>query len=76
MTITMMPICIVCKHLKPDYDVHGGTCAAYPEGIPDAIWNSSVDHRQPHEGDHGIEFAPKDENATRYADALMTVLHS
>jgi hypothetical protein len=48
------PICLLCKHF------HQGapalTCAAYPDGIPEAILTNQVDHRQPVEGDHGIRF--------------------
>ena len=30
-------------------------CDAFPEGIPDAIWEG-FDHRHPFEGDNGIRF--------------------
>lgn len=33
-------------------------CAAFPAGIPDAIWNNQVDHRQPVDGDHGLQWTP------------------
>ena len=34
----------------------GPFCAAFPDGIPDDIWENRFDHRQPHEGDHGLQW--------------------
>lgn len=31
-------------------------CAAFPGGIPGRIWNNQVDHRQPVDGDHGLQW--------------------
>ena len=36
-------------------------CAAFPDGIPDDIWEGRNDHAQPVDGDHGIQFEPLDE---------------
>lgn len=33
-------------------------CAAFPDGIPAAIYDNQVDHRQPYEGDHGLRWEP------------------
>lgn len=48
------PMCMFCRH----YDRQAETfaCSAYPDGIPDAIVRSEVDHRKPHTDDHGIRF--------------------
>jgi len=31
-------------------------CAAFPDGIPDALWNAYRGHREPFPGDNGIQF--------------------
>lgn len=46
-------------------------CTAYPEGIPDEIMSNEVDHRYPHEGDRGIQFAPVDDEAAEAAAFLF-----
>lgn len=33
-------------------------CKAFPKGIPEDIWTGLFDHKNPHEGDHGIQFEP------------------
>lgn len=48
--------CWKCKHWKD-----GGTCAAFPEGVPQAIVNGWTPHNKPIEGDHGIQFEALDE---------------
>ncbi len=71
MTYIAMPLCAGCKHKYRD----GGwrsRCAAFPDGIPDAITLSEVDHRQPFEGDRGIRFEPIDDEATAYAELLFS----
>lgn len=46
-------VCLQCKHkhrtVKP-------LCAAFPEGIPKAIWQGENDHTQAYLGDNGIRF--------------------
>ena len=39
---------------------NGPFCAAFPDGIPDDIWENRFDHRQPHEGDHGLQWEAVD----------------
>jgi hypothetical protein len=34
-------------------------CTAFPAGIPIEIAANEVDHRQPVEGDHGVQFLAK-----------------
>ena len=40
--------------------LEGPFCAAFPTGIPDRIFHNEVDHRQPFEGDHGLQWIPRD----------------
>jgi hypothetical protein len=57
MTQYPAPICYRCKWFDGS-DVW--TCKAYPEGIPDEIIFSGVDHRKPYKGDYGTYFEPSD----------------
>lgn len=48
-------------------------CAAYPladGGIPADIWWNRTDHRQPHDGDHGIQWEAQD--GVEFPDWAMT----
>lgn len=47
-------LCGTCIHWKD-----GRVCAAYPNGMPDEIWNGDVDHRRPYPGDRGIQYKGK-----------------
>jgi 2'-5' RNA ligase len=38
-------------------------CAAFPDGIPAAIWDNQADHREPYEGDHGLRWESLDGQA-------------
>lgn len=56
MSDTGLPICFSCTHRGNEA---GGTvenCSAFPQGIPDAIILSEVDHHRPYRGDRGIRF--------------------
>jgi hypothetical protein len=48
-------ICIDCKHFKPP-TTSKRTCDVFPEGIPVEIWEGRNNHKEPYEGDHGIQF--------------------
>jgi hypothetical protein len=68
MTSLAPPICVGCVHRISE---RGWSCTAYPNGIPDEIIRSKVDHRQPHIGDHGIRFEPVDDEAAEFASLLF-----
>jgi hypothetical protein len=56
-----LPVCLNCKHLFAEFNpAKGMCCAAYPEGIPDAIQWGDEGHDTPREGDQGIVFEPSD----------------
>jgi hypothetical protein len=46
-------------------------CAAFPEGIPDEIYQSLADHRQPFAGDRGIRFEPMSDEDAEYAELVF-----
>lgn len=56
MTIGPAPMCMECARYRDIPGRFGLTCDAYPDGIPDEILNSEVDHTKPYEGDGGQTF--------------------
>lgn len=69
MTGAIPPICLYCKHYRPK--ALNFECAAFPDGIPEAIIESGADHRQPFDGDHGIQFEPKSKAGAVYAEQVF-----
>lgn len=49
--------CSSCKHFNAER-LDKEVCAAFPDGIPDAIKFGDNQHRAPFEGDHGIRWEP------------------
>ncbi|MEF8715062.1 MAG: hypothetical protein V5B39_16215 [Accumulibacter sp.] len=43
--------CWDCRH----YRSHR-RCAAFPDGIPEALWQAVHGHREPYPGDQGIQY--------------------
>ena len=57
------PQCWFCKHFDAESYKKGWTilrCAAFPHNIPDEIWYSGYDHKQPHDNDQGIQYEQLD----------------
>jgi hypothetical protein len=49
--------CAVCARFRPSTQPDGKPfCAAFPGGIPDAVYGMLLDHRQPVNGDHGVRW--------------------
>ena len=50
-------MCLSCKRLDRGRSAGAGLrCEAFPDGIPEDIWQSRFDHHQPHAGDNGLLF--------------------
>ena len=59
-----LPICVGCVHF--DGESSPPACAAFPAGIPKAIWEGDVVHRVAYEGDQGLRYAPRCTQKTGY----------
>lgn len=55
--------CSTCAHFR-SWVVTGTTtyCAAFPAGMPDTVWSNTVDHRQPVDGDNGVQWESNGES--------------
>ena len=53
------PMCFACDRYQQDETTDGHICKAFPEGIPAIIWFSRFDHRNPHDGDHRLQYKPR-----------------
>jgi hypothetical protein len=49
--------CLKCKNHIGEFK-----CRAFPDRIPDVFLAGIEDHREPYEGDNGIQFEPREEN--------------
>jgi len=53
-----IPLCLDCRHFLDAPNKGGFICEAFSDGIPKRILVREVDHREPYEGDNGIQFEP------------------
>jgi len=51
-----IPLCTLCRHYQFVRPGSTPTCDAFPDGIPDDIYENRVEHDQPISGDHGLRF--------------------
>jgi hypothetical protein len=51
---TAVSPCATCRH--KDQEADGPYCTAFPQGIPRKILDGDNQHRQPVDGDHGIQY--------------------
>jgi hypothetical protein len=58
-----------CAHYRDDADSFA--CDAYPQGVPEVIVLSSVDHRKPYVGDRGIQFRMMDDPPVEFPTELF-----
>lgn len=55
MAMSVHSMCMACSHLdREKEDAH--MCDAFPEGIPEEIWQNRHDHHKPYPGDQGMRF--------------------
>lgn len=62
-------VCAVCKH---SFKTQPG-CTAYPKGnIPKEIVQGKITHEKPHPGDHGTQWAARDDLDSAFVKEFMT----
>lgn len=54
--MTIYPICLTCKHLRPKTEGGAMACDAFPASIPKPILMMDHDHHDPYPGDRGIRY--------------------
>lgn len=66
MTTGPVSQCGTCQRLRSPFDrdrdtfgTGGPWCAAFPDTIPAEIFDNRVDHREPVDGDHGLQWLPR-----------------
>ena len=70
------PICVDCQRLhKAVYGKWGLFCDAFPDGIPEAIKRTRVDHRKPYPGDHDLQFLATSPQAAKDAARIVAEAH-
>ncbi len=73
MTTQPQSQCGACTHFRSPFDFPrnqrpaGPACAAFPAGIPDAVYEMVLDHRQPVDGDHGVRWQSNGQPYPEYA---------
>lgn len=52
------PVCMTCRHLAigTRAGLSNLVCAAFPQGVPEAIWSGRHDHRTEYPGDGGVRW--------------------
>lgn len=54
MTQVSPPMCVFCRRYQ-----NGRICDAFPDGIPEEIFDFYYNHVNPYTGDGGIRFEPR-----------------
>lgn len=58
--VIVEPQCSDCAFFMWWMDEPKPICRAFPFGIPDGIWDGSIDHTQPVDGDNGIQYRQRE----------------
>lgn len=67
-------LCASCRYLDL-LRLSRRRCSAFPDGIPEPIWDGTVEHRQAHPGDHGVQYtARRPEDMARLAAERQQVV--